>query len=86
MFRKTRENRKAWWNSLNQEEKSILTSKWENKRDVQNRVELDIPPLTSEEIEMINDNMRQIGMADFIVLPDDYYYQEQLAAELDWIN
>lgn len=88
-YRQTKAERKAWWNSLSQEEKSSYTEKWESKRDVADRKRLDIPPLTNEEMQAINDRMRRLGLESFIVLPDintEESYQEQLAAELQWIN
>lgn len=66
-YRKTKEQRKAWWNSLSQEEQTAYTEKWENKRNVADRVELDIPPLTLAERKAINDTMRRIGMEEYIV-------------------
>lgn len=68
--RRTKEQRKAWWNSLSQQEQAAYTEKWENKRDVAGRVELDIPPLTLEERKTINATMRRIGMEKFIVLSE----------------
>lgn len=67
---KTREQRKAWWNSLSQEEQAVYTEKWENKQNVENRVELDIPPLSQEEAKAINDTMRRIGLEKYIVLKE----------------
>jgi carbamoylphosphate synthase small subunit len=84
---KTKEQRKAWWNSLSQEEQAKHTEKWENKHDVADRVELDIPPLTQVEARAINDTMRRIGMESYIVLSeDDDSYQESLAQDLSWIR
>lgn len=70
-YRKTREEKKAWWKSLSQEEQAKYTEKWEHKRDSEDRPRLDIPPLTLEERRAINDTMRRIGLEKFIVLQED---------------
>lgn len=69
-YKKTKEQRKQWWNSLSQEQQAAYVEKREHLRDVPERVELDIPPLTNEEIKVINDTMRRIGMEKHIVLSE----------------
>lgn len=69
-YRTTREEKKAWWNSLSQEEQASYVEKWEHKRDTPDRPTLDIPPLTVEERRAINTTMRHLGLERFIVLDD----------------
>lgn len=69
-YRQNKEARKRWWASLSQEDKARYTEKWESKRDVADRKELDVPPLTDTERQAINARMRRLGLSDQIVLPD----------------
>jgi hypothetical protein len=71
VFRKTPEERKAWWNSLSQEEQAEHVNKWERKRDSPDREEVEITPLSAAEKREINATMRRIGMEDCIVLFDE---------------
>lgn len=66
--RRTKAERKQWWNSLSDEDKSKYTRKYENRRDVVKRTKIILPELTQDEILRINSNMRRIGMEQYIVL------------------
>ena len=65
---KTKAQRKEWWNNLSTEDKAIYTRKYENKRNTIKRKKMILPELTQDEILRINDNMRLIGMEQYIVL------------------
>lgn len=90
-YRKSKEERKAWWNSLSPHEKAAYTEKWEHKRDVEDRTELELTPLTPEQMQEINDTMRRLGLEAHIVLPDmpervEAEQQQAIATELGWIQ
>lgn len=68
-FRVTKEERKAWWSKLPDEEKTAFIRSKERARETKPRLEL--PELTQEEIRQINQNMIDIGMERFIVLEEE---------------
>lgn len=77
-YRRTPEERKAWWNSLSQEEKAAWVEKWENRRgsrrqaktEATERLIANIKPLSPAEMDEINQTMRNLGLERFIVLPN----------------
>jgi hypothetical protein len=69
--RKTKEERKKWWNSLDEQRKAEYTKKYESKRNVVKRIKIILPELTQTDIKRINDNMRRIGMEKYIVLYEE---------------
>lgn len=71
-YRRTKQERQAWWRSLSQEEKAAYVSRRE-KKPAPGRAPSTIPtrgPLTPEEMQAINDTMRRLGLEKQIVLPD----------------
>lgn len=66
-YRRTKEERQAWWRELTSEEKKAYMDKWECKE----KRRMNVPEFTQEEIRQINQNMIDIGMEKFIVLYEE---------------
>lgn len=69
-YNRTKDERKAWWASLSEEEKAKRMRVYEHKRDTPDKPPLDVKPLTKKQMKTINAHMRKLGLEDQIVLPE----------------